>query len=839
VTTPLAPARPGSVTPFPVDRQAWSAWLTENTDPQWRPDEWDAENWIFTGDPGNPATAIWRCDSAGCHVAVRASRHLCRTCYEQFLESGLNREEFAQVGRKALVRSMPGERDLCSVTDGESRCQREMSTRGACIPHYVKWRYQARVGRTTLELEDWLATRTDPMSPGKPCLIGGCKGNAPGRVDLCTYHRDRWARHRRAHKLGKGTREGMLAWAAVESPWLTGYQFTLKPLPPLLRQEVLYGLTQRDSLRPTLSPVAGRLLVRGLDGVDSLVSGPSVQLADYGYLDRNCEAHWSDVLRLVRAGFDQFRGVDPLDKPSWDLMQIGLTGRTQNGTRRNSGEVDSTEIRQEWLRRLLAEWIKETSPNSTDFRRTFEACRTASEALLRRPSGGHDPSALKVTDMDAVLEAIKRRLRKDGGTLAYQSKAEFLRHFCQLLDFSRRLDIVQTLAPGFARQSYHKIPYEDPGEDMAGKAIPELVVAQLDAAIDRMGADFPYGKHDPEKVQLMLQTVYILLRDTGRRPWEIRWLRTDCLDSDDGEYVLIWDNHKARRNRRRLEIGRETAFAIQRWLKVRATLKVPARSRTFLFPTASPHAADACIDSETVARALRRWVDELPELDSDVVGEDGSPLPFDRSKIFAYAFRHTYAQRHADAGTDIHVLKDLMDHRSIDTTMGYFKVSQKRRREAVELMRMHVVDREGNVKPTASGLAYEARSVAVPFGNCVEPSNVKAGGKKCPIRFQCSGCGFYRPDLSCLVTREEHIRELKADRETAIDLFSAEFVIRNLTDEILSFEAVVASIRKKLATMPEAERRQIEEAGTVLRKVRASAPSPVIPVPKVPARRQP
>ena len=40
--------------------------------------------------------------------------------------------------------------------------------------------------------------------------------------------------------------------------------------------------------------------------------------------------------------------------------------------------------------------------------------------------------------------------------------------------------------------------------------------------------------------------------------------------------------------------------------------------------------------------------------------------------------------------------------------------------------------------------AYQMRSVAVPFGNCIEPSNVKAGGKACPIRFQCAGCGFYR-----------------------------------------------------------------------------------------------
>ncbi len=30
-----------------------------------------------------------------------------------------------------------------------------------------------------------------------------------------------------------------------------------------------------------------------------------------------------------------------------------------------------------------------------------------------------------------------------------------------------------------------------------------------------------------------------------------------------------------------------------------------------------------------------------------------------------------YAQRHADNGTPVDVLRELMDHRSVDTTMGY------------------------------------------------------------------------------------------------------------------------------------------------------------------------
>jgi integrase len=76
--------------------------------------------------------------------------------------------------------------------------------------------------------------------------------------------------------------------------------------------------------------------------------------------------------------------------------------------------------------------------------------------------------------------------------------------------------------------------------------------------------------------------------------------------------------------------------------------------------------------SATFGKTLRKWVDELPRLDSAVIGPDGNPVLFDRAKICAYSFRHTYAQRHADAGTPPDVLKELMGHEKIETTMGYY-----------------------------------------------------------------------------------------------------------------------------------------------------------------------
>jgi hypothetical protein len=146
----------------------------------------------------------------------------------------------------------------------------------------------------------------------------------------------------------------------------------------------------------------------------------------------------------------------------------------------------------------------------------------------------------------------------------------------------------------------------------------------------------------------------------------------------------------------------------------------------------------------------------------------------------------------------------------------------KRKQEAVKTLRVHVVDRHGNPAPITSNKAYEMRSVAVPFGNCREPSNVKAGGHACPIRFQCAGCGFYRPDPSYLAAIEDQIRNLKTDKETALAMDVDEYVVRNIQDQIDSFKKVAANMREQIEELPEQEREELMESVKVLRKSRAA-----------------
>lgn len=136
----------------------------------------------------------------------------------------------------------------------------------------------------------------------------------------------------------------------------------------------------------------------------------------------------------------------------------------------------------------------------------------------------------------------------------------------------------------------------------------------------------------------------------------------------------------------------------------------------------------------------------------------------------------------------------------------------------------------GNPAPFTGSTAYERSSVSVPFGNCTEPSNVTAGGGACPIRFQCAGYGFYRPDPSYLPALEQHVADLRADRETAQAIGTADYVSANLSAEINAFTHVAEKMQHRLAQLPTSERAEVEDASKLLRRARASRQLPIIAI---------
>ncbi len=656
-------------------------------------------------------------------------------------------------------------------------------------------------------------------------MIDRCEQERSGLKTLCSYH---VAKHRR-----DASDEPVEAWALRQTPFLRAHQFSLIPFQPVMRWEMLYALQQRDARGGKIDPTLVRMLAGLLGDRPRLLGADRSELMALAHT-KTCtgaSAHINEIYRAVHVGHEEMCGIKPTDKLVWHLPSIKAPSRKSKTGRARSthGELGFTAITQPWLRGLTLEWARHIDPSLEVLRDTFRVSVLVSGALNQRPGGAMDPARLTAADMDAAVDAIRSARRKDGELFTRNSARSMAHKLFSLLDFGRRTGLMADAPTAFARHHRrHSIGHDD--EDENGKAIPEPVIAQLDTHLETLGVGIPYGHLTDDEVRHMLRTAYVLLRDTGRRPREICSLRSNCLEHSGDDYELIWDNYKSKRHRRRLPITRETAQAVQEWLPVRSRLRTPPVSEGHLFPTITGDHIDPYLTPGYPSRYLRRWVDAIPKLDSNTTGPDGSPLPFDRTLIYPYAFRHSYAQRHADAGVPIDVLRELMDHRQISTTMGYYKVSLKRKRAAVSTMRLHVIDRAGNPAPMSSNTGYEARSVAVPFGNCIEPSNVKAGGSACPIRFQCSGCGFYRPDPSYLPAIEEHINSLRADREIARAMDVDSFVIRNLTEQIAAFQQVIATMQNELASLPDDERSEIEEASAVLRKARATHGRTTLPL---------
>ena len=205
-----------------------------------------------------------------------------------------------------------------------------------------------------------------------------------------------------------------------------------------------------------------------------------------------------------------------------------------------------------------------------------------------------------------------------------------------------------------------------------------------------------------------------------------------------------------------------------------------------------------------------------------------------KSKIVPYAYRHSYAQRHADAGVGIDVLAELLDHRNLNVTRTYYRVGEDRRRAAVDTVTAMSFDRHGNrVWREAAALLdseharYAVGEVAVPYGRCTEPSNVAAGGGACPVRFRCAGCDHFRTDVSHLPDLTIYLDDLLQTRErlaAAIDGVD-EWARADATpsqQEITRIRRLIGRIDGDLGQASDTERAVIDEAVTVMRRHRAA-----------------
>ncbi|MFG2998350.1 hypothetical protein [Streptomyces sp. NPDC048340] len=336
-------------------------------------------------------------------------------------------------------------------------------------------------------------------------------------------------------------------------------QFSLARVAPDVRQEMLYGLQQRDAAGINLVPQRIRLLVAGLPSeVDSLLSlaedyASGLPAATAGVLN--------GILLHVRRARVEFEGTDPTAGDVWESALVGLTAGRGRKYVAVHGVIDFRPVRQQWLRELLKEYGRTARPCVLDLRQTVYAAAIASAALAHRPDG-EVPERLSMADMNAVVDMFRITKRpEDGHDYSTSHRRALLRSWHTFLEFARQAGMMDHVPGGFAlNPRFHSIAAAEVSEDDIGRAVPEHVIAQLDAHIALLGTSTAYesGGWTAADFARMYQVVYTVLRDTGRRPGEVTSLRRDCLEWIDGKPTLIYDNHKRRRHGRRLPVSVST-----------------------------------------------------------------------------------------------------------------------------------------------------------------------------------------------------------------------------------------------------------------------------------------
>ena len=493
----------------------------------------------------------------------------------------------------------------CAVPE----CRCVPTARGAvlCEPHAQNYRGR----RIPVTVEEFVRhPRVRPHPPSPACSVPACTRTADGAIGYCGTHYQRWCM---AQQNDPGLDEQ--SWRTPESGVAEPGQVNLRTLPELVVVEVLIGLQTRlrDGLR--LTDVVLRAVC------DTLRRHQVVSIHDCDPKlapGRRATSIMTSFARDARRMLAD-PGVEQA-KDTWDLAIFGHPGR-----------LSFTAITQPWLSDAAKRWAAEQLPHhrgsgASRVRGKINNLGLLSEHLARRPDHGLDPSALGRPDLEGFLNRLGH-LEATGRIGRYQRNM-ICRDVRQVLAGIRSLGLTRpgqhaAGLPGDFAVERIDIP-ADPERGEPGRCLPAEIMTVLCANLDTL---------EPTEVKVATQIGI----DTGRRPEDILNLTLDCLDRDkDGGEVLVYDNIKANRLRRRLPISKTTAAVItaqQHRVRQRFPDTPVAELKLLPTPVRNPDGRKA-ISTTTLAARHRDWLAALPTLRT----RDGTE--FDKTRVVPYAYRH-------------------------------------------------------------------------------------------------------------------------------------------------------------------------------------------------------
>jgi integrase len=724
---------------------------------------WDPVAEVFAPDRDHPLLGYRVCPVAGCGLEAWHPDGLCSTCRARFAAAGGDLAAFCAAGaprrnrsrdRRCLVCRTPGfERpvgvnDLCLSCDGLRR------RRGQSVAAYVDGdrEFPAAVPRRGLGL----------------CTVCCCgRLAAHESTGLCGAHDAAWRR------AGGGD---LVAFRAAAPPCYgdqTG-RVVLMGLPAGVVAEILYAVQAclAEGRRLMIKDVrAGAQLLRHIG---------AASIGDVDTDGRRDPVRWFLRFASDRATLARSDPETEAVKDVWDLRVFGAAGRLSFVGSTTRVGTPSRPITQPWLKHAAQAWAAEAlvSMTSGPVRAVIAAVGLLSEHLGRRDDGGVEPAALSHADVAAFLARLAAL--RQAGALSVQMRARtitgverFLRD-CREMGLRSPGSVLATLPDDVVVRRSER-PRTRRADDEVGRALPDVVMRQL---------------LSPDSLALLrslsgptVTAAVELGAGVGRRTGELCTLEFSCLDFDeyvdsDGQRraspILVHDMPKVGKTGCRLPIHeREAAIIRTQQARVRAAFPDTPLERLALFPRPLKNPdGSRPLSTAHLQRAVREWVTGLPRLDGPEHNADGQPVPFDRDLVCPYSFRHTFAQRHADAGTPVDTLQRLLGHDTVRTTLGYYRVTAKRTRDAQDRLGPLQIDADARlVRPTATALTDtqaardQTGQVAVPYGICTEPTNVAAGGHSCPYRHRCTGCTYFRTDPSYSPELRGYLARLLADRE--------------------------------------------------------------------------
>jgi integrase len=796
-TAPRIPAASPSALPGHLDP------LVALLDPAWRPGSWDAAHRILLVPRDDPWITACCCLASNCDYQPRHFREqLCEAHYRLWRQAG-------EPEVRAWAREVRGEPErLCAVGRGVSSCQLPASSGDLCHRHAE----QLRTGPWTKERLE--REGTPHPAPG-PCQIPHCRFRSRGRrqhgLALCKHHANRADYYLRAHP-----EAGLAWWARAVAPMRVGV-LAFAGISERAQNEILFGLQQAQRHDRSLPGSDVRAVLEWMR--DSHIASFLAVVPDDGTLDGRVRDFLAWTQRRLR--WHLTSPEDERRKDAWDLMVFDHAdaGRARGRT------LDFTCIHQQWLREAAKAWAYAKMPATTTGWLTSVIADVAllSDALASGPGGGHDPARASRADIERFFHLVRNHRQPDGKPYAGSTLQACVHHARSFLQDAATLGLLTDVPAGFAILKGEGVKVARAERDVGRRSIPEAVIAELDSHLDLLGQHpvrGPAGHLGPQLQRL----AYELLRDTGRRVGEITRLRLTCVWRDnDGSPWLIYDNTKASRLERRIPIFETLAASIEDLAgQVAALFPGTPPADGFLFPAQLQNRLGRRpMPASTLRKWLRTWVAQIPGL----TGQVFELRAFPPLSVHPHAFRHAYAQRLADAGTPLDVTQKLMDHGSPMTTQGYYQVSRPRLRKAVRAVEKVSVDRDGiRSRTTASAdpvVTAGMRAVAVPCGLCKEPSNVKAGGQQCPIRYQCPGCGHFESNVSYLPELRARLDELLRAREAGIAMGAATWALPQ-QEEIDRYREMITALEDQLAQLSGQERATIEDAATLLRQARRS-----------------